>query len=116
MPLRDVPDDEADDVRQLLHEAGIDFHESRPTALGLFAGAIWVTRDEQYVEAKRLFDVYQTRRSEAARAAHAEALEKGEVPGFLDQLRAEPLRVVLVLAGIAFFLALTLLPFLLLRG
>lgn len=116
LPLRDVPDDEAEDVRDLLREAGIAFHESRSTALGLFAGAIWVSRDEQYAEAKRLFDEYQARRAEAARAAHAEALEKGEVPGFLDQLRADPLRVLLVLAGIVFFLGLSLLPFFLLRG
>jgi len=116
LPLRDVPEDEAEDVRRLLEEAGIAFHESRPTALGLFPGAIWVSHDEQFERAKRLFDEYQLKRAESARADHAEALRKGEVPGFMDQLRSDPLRVLLVLAGIAFLLGLSLLPFLLLRG
>jgi hypothetical protein len=116
LPLRDVPDDEAEDVRGLLREAGIEFHESRSTALGLFAGAIWITHDEQFDRAKRLFDEYQSKRAQSARAEHAEALRKGEVPGFMDQLRDDPVRVLLVLAGVAFFLGLSLLPFFLLRG
>lgn len=116
MPLAGVPEDEAEDVRRLLETAGIAFHESRTTLLGLFGGAIWITDDGQYAEARRLFDAYQAQRAAAARAAHARVRRDGAAPGLLDQLRAEPLRVLLVLAGIAFFLGLSLLPFVLLRG
>ena len=33
--LRDVPDDEADDVRALLDAHGLDYYETKPAAMGL---------------------------------------------------------------------------------
>ena len=41
--LRNVPDDEADDVRALLDSNRIAFHETRPSMWGISAGAIFVT-------------------------------------------------------------------------
>ena len=40
--LRDVPDDEADDVRRFLDSGGIDYYETRPSLWGISGGGIWI--------------------------------------------------------------------------
>ena len=54
--LRNVPEDEADDVRNLLTTHQIDFYETSAGNWGISLSAIWITHDEQFDEAKRLFD------------------------------------------------------------
>lgn len=112
--LRHVPDDEADEVRSLLSEQGIEFYETRPSAWGLFAGGIWVTSDEVIDRARQLLAGYQQQRQLRARAEYAQALSEGRAPGFWSMLRAEPLKVVGWLLAIVFLIGLTLAPFLLL--
>ena len=40
--LRHVPQDEADEVRELLSTNGIDYYETRPSLWGISAGGIWL--------------------------------------------------------------------------
>lgn len=110
--LRNVPDDEADEVRALLAEHGIASYDTKPSMWGISAGGIWVTRPEDAVEARRLFDQYQKDRQRRARDEHAQALREGNVPSFIDLLRAQPLRVLAILAAVAGLVALMLVPFL----
>ena len=105
--LRNVPDDEADDVRALLDSNRIAFHETRPSMWGISAGAIFVTEDASIPEAKRLMAGYQEQRRISARAEYAAAVRDGT---------AEPGRVLLTLLAIAFLLGLVALPVYLLRG
>jgi hypothetical protein len=115
--LRQVPEDEADDVRALLREHSIEFYESRPSVFGISAGGIWLRHDGDYGRARAELDRYQVARRERAREAHARDLAEGRAPGVAEQLRTDPLRVLLVLAGILLMLGLTALPVvLLLRG
>lgn len=110
--LRNVPEDEADEVRTLMAEHGIDCYETRPSMWGISAGGIWLKRPEEAVEAKRLLAEYQRERERRAREAHAQAVREGTVPGFIDLLRAEPLRVVATLAAVILIAALMIVPFL----
>lgn len=114
--LRDVPDDERDDVRDLLKSNDIRFHETPPSRWGFSAGGIWVSEDAQFPQARRLMDDYQQARARRAREAWQEARHEGRAPTFMHLLREDPLRVLMVLLGIAFLLGLTALPFLLLRA
>lgn len=114
--LRNVPDDEADDVRELLDAHAIEYFETRPSLFGLSAGAIWAQQREQVDEARRLIADYQQRRQATARDAYAAARAAGEVPSFADQLRTQPLRVLLVLVGIVMMLAAMVVPFWFLKG
>ena len=114
--LRNVPDDEADDVRELLDENGIAWYETKPGPWRMSAGAIWISEDAAIVEAKRLMAEYQQARGERARAEYAAAVRDGTAETFLSQLRAEPLRVVLTVVAIILLLGLVALPVLLLRG
>jgi hypothetical protein len=115
--LRQVPDDEAAEVRELLREHGIEFYETRPSLFGISAGGIWLRQDADLPRARAELDRYQASRSARAREGFARARAEGRVPGVLEQLRREPLRVLLVLAGVLLMLGLTALPVvLLMRG
>jgi hypothetical protein len=114
--LRDVPEDEADDVRALLDAHCIAYYETRPSMWGISAGGIFVTVDDAIVEAKRLMAAYQEQRGTRARAEYAAAVRDGTAETFWTALRAEPGRVALTLLGILFLLGLVALPVILLRG
>ena len=60
--LRNVPDDEADDVRAILDAARIAFHETPPSMWGISAGGIYVRENADVAEAKRLMADYQAQR------------------------------------------------------
>lgn len=116
MNLRNVPDDEADDVRAMLDAKRIAFYETRPSIWGISAGGIWVAEDAAFADARRAMDDYQEQRAARARAEYAAAKRAGTADTFLMLLRAEPARVVLSVLGILFALGLVTLPFFLLRG
>ncbi|MBB5015990.1 DUF6164 family protein [Rehaibacterium terrae] len=115
--LRHVPEDEADEVRELLREHAIAFYETRPGNWGFSAGGIWISEAADYPEARRLMDAYQAQRRERVRAEVAAARREGRAPTLWTVLREEPLRVLATLLGIAAIIALTTaVPYLLLRG
>lgn len=116
MNLRNVPDDEADDVRALLDAQRISFYETTPSPWGISAGGIWVTEDSAFADAKRAFDDYEQQRSIRARAEYAAAKRAGTAETFVSVLREDPLRVVMTLLGILLALGLVALPVILLRG
>ena len=114
--LRHVPEDEADDVRAMLDTAAIAYYETPPSMFGISAGGIFVKRDADIGEAKRLMAEYQAKRRDRARAEYAAAVRDGTAGTFWTVLRAEPLRVVLNVLAIILLLALVALPAVLLRG
>ena len=99
--LRDVPDDEADEVRSLLEANSIAFYETRPLAWGLFAGGIWVVDNAIHPQARQLLAAYQRDRAERARAAFAAAQRAGSG------------KSALLLLAMSFITAIVVLPFLL---
>ena len=108
--LRDVPDDEADDVRRLLDAGGIGYYETRPSLWGISAGGIWIRDEADVAEAKRRMGEYQRERQARAREARAEAERSGTSLTFVDVLRTQPLRVALTVIAIALVLALMAAP------
>jgi hypothetical protein len=112
--LRDVPDDEADDVRRLLDSGAIGYYETRPSLWGISGGAIWIRDDGDVGEAKRLMAEYQRERQARAREERAEAERTGTGETFADVLRTQPLRVALAVIAIALMLGLVAVPVLLL--
>lgn len=108
--LRNVPDDEADEVRTLLREEGIEFYETQAGRWRLSLAGIWVKQDADYPRAKLCFDAYQRERTERVRAEHAAARARGEMPTVLDNLRENPTGVLLAVAVIIGLLALMLWP------
>ncbi|MEO6076703.1 MAG: DUF6164 family protein [Dokdonella sp.] len=114
--LRNVPDDEADDVRAMLDTHRLAFYETRRSMWGVSAGGIWLTEDAAIVEAKRLMAVYQQQRAARAREEYAAAKRAGTAETFASVLRAEPGRVAMLVLAILFVLGLMALPAIMLRG
>ena len=112
--LRNVPEDEADDVRRFLDSGGIGYYETEPSLWGISGGGIWISNDADVAEAKRLMAEYQRERQARAQAERAEAKRNGTADTFADVLRTQPLRVVLTVLAIALLLGVTALPVLLL--
>lgn len=92
--LRHVPDDEADGVRALLDEHGIDYYETEPGNWGISMPALWLRDASQVEQAAGLLREYQQQRSERVQQEYAALRERGEAPTLLSSLRAQPLRFV----------------------
>lgn len=115
MNLRNVPDDEADEVRALLEERNVPFYETKPSFWGVSGGGIWIRRQEDVAEAQRLMSEYQSQRRARARAEFQAAKREGTAKSFWGMLRERPLIAVGVLVVIAFLAMVLALPFLILR-
>lgn len=114
--LRNVPDDEADDVREWLERERVEFYETPATSFGISAGGIWLRQDEDHDRAKALMASYQAGRRERAQADQATAEAQGQADTFATLLQRRPGYVLGRLAAIVAILALTLaLPYLLIR-
>lgn len=96
--LRNVPEDEAEEVRALLAAHRIDFYETPPNFWGISAGGIWLRDERQLTEARRLLAAYQEERRQRARNA--------------PPPRRHPLLILLYLAIAAAVLYFSTVPFL----
>ena len=113
--LRNVLDDEADDVRAMLEAHRIEFYETQPSRWGISHGGIWITADDDVAEAKRLMGEYQAQRQTRVRAEYEAARRDGTAETFRSVLREQPARVLLTALAIIVLLGLVALPALLLR-
>ena len=113
--LRNVLEDEADDVRALLQGHRIEFYETQPSRWGISHGGIWISDEGDVAEAKRLMATYQAQRQARVRAEHAAAQRDGTAETFRTVLREQPGRVLLTALAIVVLLGLVALPALLLR-
>jgi len=108
--LRNVPDDEVQDVRALMESHGIECYETPPGPFGITAGGIWLKDPEDYARARELMDRYQRERGEHARAEWERALERGEAETLVSSIRRKPLKATLVIAGSVFVLLVLFAP------
>ena len=114
--LRNVPEDEADEVRAWLKDNSLAFYETQPSPWGISGGGIWIEDDQQITRAKALMADYQAQRVLQARQARDEALRDGRAETFASLLQSRPLYVLGMLAAIIGIVVLTLaLPHLFLR-
>lgn len=111
--LRDVPDDETAEIREMLDQHQIRFYETEPNRWGISAGAIWIKEDSEADRAKALMTNYQAERKTRAQAEYETAKRGGTLETFWSQMRRQPLRFVMILFGVAIFVVLSLWPFLL---
>lgn len=110
--LNGVPEDEADDIRELLKAHGIEFYETSAGRFGISLAAIWLRDDSaDLARARQLIDAYQDERAQRARSEYAALREAGRNETLWDRLRLQPLRVAGYAAVILFILWLSLVPF-----
>jgi hypothetical protein len=109
--LRHVPDDEVEEIRDLLTEHEILFYETQPSRWGISAGGIWLNRDDDLAQARALMADYQAERAQRKREEFEAARETGEVPGFWQRVRQQPVASLMGLVFIVALLALMVAPF-----
>lgn len=106
--LRNVPDDEADEVRELLTNHHIDYYETSAGNWGISMPAIWVRDEYQLQQAKALLDAYQEARSNRVREEYARLKREGKNKTVLDSFMENP---ILFIVYVLIVLALLYLPF-----
>lgn len=109
--LRQVPDDEADDVRQLLDQHAIDWYETTAGKFQISFPAIWVRDDSEEPKARQLIEDYQHQRKLERRAWLEEREANGEAETFITRVLANPIPVLLTVLFIAFILYVSIKPF-----
>ncbi len=112
--LRNVAEDEANDVRALLDANAIGYYETQPSPWGISFGGIWIRDSAEHPRAKALMAEYQALRGERVRAERQAALADGTAETFASLLRRRPLFVVAMLLVMLVVASLVLLPFFLL--
>ncbi|ABI60103.1 DUF6164 family protein [Nitrosomonas eutropha] len=88
--LRNVPDDEAEEVRVLLSEHQIDFYETTAGNWGISMPALWVREESQYEQARELLDTYQVERSARVREEYDRLKREGKHKTIIDSFRENP--------------------------
>jgi len=110
--LRNVPDDEADDVRELLAEHQFDTYETTAGFWGTAAPAIWLKDEAQFEQARSLIDAYQQKRAAAARANYEQECKKGTARSTTDIIKENPLKYGFYILGILAVLYICFVPIL----
>lgn len=110
--LRNVPDDEAEEVRQLLNDHEISFYETRAGGWGISMPGIWLPDNQQLKEAKSLLEHYQRERTKRMRARYEELKREGKHQTVTDRIMEQPVRFLLLSILLLFILYVSLSPFL----
>jgi alpha-galactosidase len=109
--LAQVPDDEAQEIRELLTREDIRFYETDAGFFRVGLDAIWLADAEQEVRARELLMAYQQERNLLQQENYARLVEAGQVPNIWQHFCSQPLRFIALVVAIVFVVALTLLPF-----
>ena len=114
--LRNVPEDEANDVRTLLDDNQIEWYETTAGNWGIAMPGIWIQNDEEITKARTLINQYQSERQTQLRSQYQQGLSAGNTTTFLDKIKLQPLRVAGIVIFCLFILYISINPFLQLIG
>ena len=102
--LRGVPDDEADDIRELLTENNIDYYETSAGNWGISMPALWVNNNEQIIEAQKLLNQYHQQRAITQREIYEQLKKERGNRQFIHTLTKNPIRFIVYTGAIALIL------------
>ena len=110
--LRNVPDDEALEVRELLELNEIDYFETTPGNWGISMPGLWLDDATDFPRARALLDDYQANRAQRERASFDELRASGDAPTLWQLLREKPLvvSIQILVIGLLAYLSLRLFP------
>lgn len=106
--MRNVPADEAQEVRELLEQHEIEFFETSAGSWGVSMPALWLINEEQLQQAQQLLDEYQLMRSKRMQQEYVVNRQRGEAKSILYNFSEKPLRFVAYLGLIVIVLFISL--------
>jgi hypothetical protein len=109
--LNDVPEDEAQAVRDLLTENEIEFFETSAGKWGFSIAAIWIKDDSLKDKARQLIEEYQDKHFQDVHARHEELRRRGELDSFASRFVNNPLQVIVYILLVLLVIYLSLTPF-----
>ena len=92
--MRYVPQDEAQEVRDLLKENNIDFFETFAGNWSIAVPALWVRHDTQFSKARCLIDEYQIERTEKVKQEFSEHQNTGKTVTVRNIFSRRPLEFI----------------------
>ncbi len=101
--LRNVPEDEADEILELMGRHAIDCYQTPSGPWGITAGGIWLNERDDYPRARELMDEYQAERAKRARAEYDEAVRDGRAETLRTAIRRHPFKTIAFI-GLALFI------------
>jgi hypothetical protein len=105
--LKYVPDDEADDIRQLLTDHDIAFYETTAGRWQISLAGLWVKDKEQALQARVLIKADQIERAKDMAPPSV-----GQwVLGYIQHTRQNPIESLFTLLAVVLILGITLMPF-----
>ncbi|WP_455199525.1 DUF6164 family protein [Kaarinaea lacus] len=110
--LRDVPEDEADDIRELLETNNLDYYETSAGNWGISTPAIWLKNDGDLEKAKSLIEIYQHERGISQREAYAQLKNANEHRTMTDVIKENPVRFIAYILLVLVILYFSIKPFL----
>lgn len=110
--LNGVGDDEADDVRTLFDDNGIDYYETDAGRWGVSVAALWLNNEDQLEEARALLDDYQQQRVLRIHSMNSDDPHYQKPMSIVERLKQAPLYYLSILVAIVAVLYLSLMPFL----
>ena len=106
--MRNVPDDEAEEVRELLEENEIKYFETSAGHMGISMPGLWLVDEQQFDEARALVDGYQEARRAQAKLHYLKQREEGSIRTVWQTFCAEPVRFSLYIGLVLLVLFLSL--------
>ena len=110
--LNGVPDDEAEDIRELLAENNIAFYETSAGKWGISMAAIWLQHETQQQKARILIQEYQRERVIKVREEFAALRKAGKIDTFADRIKQNPILFIIYLATSLLIVYFSIKPFL----
>ena len=109
--LRHVPEDEAEEIRELLSRHNIEFYETPAGRWGVSMEAIWLKDESLLDNARCLIDEYQAQRYQRVRQEYRDLKEQGKVESFAQRLANRPAQIIFYVAIILTILYFVTMPF-----
>ena len=109
--LRNVPNDEADEIRELLTSSEVEFYETPAGKWGISAPAIWLLDEKELPKAKSVIDRYQKDRFVRQRQEYESLKRAGKNKSIIEAIKENPLQFVVYFAIVAFVLYFSIKPF-----
>jgi hypothetical protein len=109
--LRGVPDDEAEEIRELLSTNEIDYYETPAGNWGISMPAIWLNDESQLHRAQLLIEKYQGERLARVRDEYERFNREGKNKSIIDVIKQNPVRFMVYLAAIIAVIYLSTVPF-----
>ncbi|WP_096526115.1 DUF6164 family protein [Candidatus Nitrosoglobus terrae] len=109
--LRDVSEDEAEEIRELLNKNEINYYETPSSIWGISTAAIYLKNEHLLEKANLLITRYQTEKAYKARKEHEKLKREGKTETIIDRIKKDPIKIISHLMLIIIILYLSIKPF-----